>query len=1164
MNDRTREDDFLLELSGAIADGETIDWESIEASAPSDEALARIRRLQLVEQVVHTHGALEPEGEREDAPDLPAGSRVGHYEVVGHLGRGGMGVVYRARDLVLQREVALKTPLLRGEHKPAQRERFLREARSTSRLAHPGIVPVFEAFEHEGRPWIAMELVEGDNLHGLLQRGKRFELEVLLRHLESLADALAAAHEAGILHRDIKPSNVIVGRDGRSRLTDFGLARHRVAGRSPASESSTDPGSLTTRGVLIGTPAYMSPERLLGREVDGRSDIYSLGALFYEICTGQGVARATDRGEVIDKVLHEDPRPITEFVPELPAELDRIVRKCLRKEPDERYQNAGALRAELRSLRRSLDEITVPMRRPAPRRRRARRKLVLAIASVAFLVAVVTSWTYVRRPPPMGERVSVAVFPFVDSTGESDGALRATMVADLVAVNLESSRLLRAMGPHCLSTMVGRAVEPGAAPATTRALASAAAVDYVASGTLYKEDEAYVAIVQAEPIGDAERIPSFKHRAPSLDALAEKLAGELRRDLPGASTLLVLRDVAPGLADVTSASEEALLAFEEGRLARAEGRLGAAIERFEQAVRIDPEFCRGHVRLAEALREAGYGTRTRETAARALELRPPEDDPETRRLALLVTLIHARAFHRWEDAATAARRLVELEPDEPRAGVDLALALEDAGRTAEAIEEIGRAVELEPDNPRHRLVRAGLLARAEGRGEDALREARLAERLFASIESDEGVAAASAASGQAFFELGRYDEAVAAFDEALRRYEQIGREVLAAEAELGAALALTQQGHPTAAAERLDGAAEIARRAGSLVTLARARTRQGLAGFGSGAFGEAESSLREAIDLARRLDSDRLLWTPLFNLGSMLSYVGRLDEAEHLIEESIAAAGRLDKREWETVARLLGADIAYQRGELDDAIVAYRAVLESGAGRLPTEDTAWAHLGLAEILDRRGRYDEALVQAELGIDEFDVHSLPVLAGYGRARRAEILARLGRGDAANDELDTLAALLEEEDVLADLSGRVAVARAAVAFESGRYDDALAEARRALDQRLSVPAIEVPASVIASEAAVALGRVTEAVELGARAVTIDRAPPAETTHARVALAEALLAAGETERARQIAVVAREEAERMGLQRAGERARVLLERVETRPVPSQKRVGAGQESR
>ncbi len=278
--------------------------------------------------------------------------RIGHYEIVHEIGRGGMGIVYKARDLVLHRDVALKTPITSGHLNPRQRRRFLREARAASQLSHPGIVTVYEVFEHDESPWIAMEYVDGDSLAAVISSGNRLPVQQVLEFQETLAGALHAAHSKGVLHRDIKPSNILIGCDGRARIGDFGLARRLFFSDSEIQSGSHNTKTLTMDGAVLGTLAYMSPEQVLGRQLDQRSDIYSLGVVFYEMCTGTRLFAGSGDGEIIDSVLHHTPEPASTSNDEIPPDLDRIIQRCLDKRPERRFTSAGELCSNLQVLRR--------------------------------------------------------------------------------------------------------------------------------------------------------------------------------------------------------------------------------------------------------------------------------------------------------------------------------------------------------------------------------------------------------------------------------------------------------------------------------------------------------------------------------------------------------------------------------------------------------------------------------------------------------------------------------------------------------------------------------------------------------------------------------------------------------------------------------------------
>ena len=284
--------------------------------------------------------------------------RLGPYEVLGPIGAGGMGEVYRARDTRLGREVAIKVLPAERLSDPHRRARFVQEARAASALNHPHIVTIHEIESAEGVDFIVMELVPGETLAHRLRHGA-LPVDEALRIAIPLADALATAHAAGIVHRDLKPGNVMVTPDGVVKVLDFGLAKlvHEDTAGSDERTATAPPDAvpLSRPGAVTGTVGYMSPEQASGGNVDARSDIFSFGTVLYEMVTGRRAFAGTSSADTLAAVVRDQPKPPSELVPDVPKELERIILHCLRKEPGRRFQHMVDVKVELQELKEESD-----------------------------------------------------------------------------------------------------------------------------------------------------------------------------------------------------------------------------------------------------------------------------------------------------------------------------------------------------------------------------------------------------------------------------------------------------------------------------------------------------------------------------------------------------------------------------------------------------------------------------------------------------------------------------------------------------------------------------------------------------------------------------------------------------------------------------------------
>ena len=339
--------------------------------------------------------------------NLTSGSRLGSYEVLGSLGSGGMGEVYRAKDGRLSREVALKVLPVEVSSDPESRARFEREARVLATLNHPNIVTVYAVEDFDGRQVIAMELVQGRSLRDLIP-ADGLPLERVLGLGAQIAAAVAAAHRHGIVHRDLKPANVMVAPQDHVKVLDFGLAKFRE-GQSVGADTILPTKEITDQGRIMGTVSYMSPEQAEGRQVDERSDVFSLGVLLYEMASGERPFKGDTSLSVLSAILRDTPRPITEIKPTLPRDLARIVRRCLVKDADERYQSAADVKNDLEDLRQSM--LSGAFDAPPPARGAASwPRWWIAAAGVLLAAGASAGWMMSR--PPVAMASSTPAFTF--------------------------------------------------------------------------------------------------------------------------------------------------------------------------------------------------------------------------------------------------------------------------------------------------------------------------------------------------------------------------------------------------------------------------------------------------------------------------------------------------------------------------------------------------------------------------------------------------------------------------------------------------------------------------------------------------------------------------------------------------------------------------------
>jgi serine/threonine protein kinase/Tfp pilus assembly protein PilF len=890
--------------------------------------------------------------------------RLSHYRIVQQIGAGGMGVVYRAHDEHLDRDVALKVLPHSMVGDERTRQRFRKEALALAKLSHPNIGAIYEFGNDAGVDFLVMELISGLSLDAKLSGGALLEKDVLRLGMQ-LADGLDAAHSQGIVHRDLKPGNIRLTVDGWIKILDFGIAQF-AANKGDSAETVT----LTQHDAIMGTVAYMSPEQIRGQRADVRSDIYSTGVVLYEMATGKRPFADRSGPQLVSAILETPPSPPSSRNHSISPALESIIVKALDKEPDRRYQSARELRVDLERLSSGV----VPVQ-PA----QSRWRLHFAIAAVVLLLVgiglLITKTQFPKKPTvaqinaaSSSQRRSVAVLGFRNLSGKPDNAWLSTALSEMLTTELAAGEQLRTIPGENVTRMKSDLALPEAdsyARDTLKQIYDRLGSDLVVLGSYVESGDGIRLDFRMQDAVGGETLLTFSENGKSSELLnlVSRTGTDLRAKLALAS--ITPGEVAGVLATLPSSADATRL-YSQGLEKLRVFDSQSARELLQKAVEADPKYALAHAALSRAWSAMGYDAHAADEAKKAFDL--SNNLPRESRLSIEAR--YRETARQWPRVIEIYRALWNFFPDNLDYGLQLARAQVSAGLPNDAAATVDQMRALpapQRDDPRIDLT-DGLVADHKSDFQRALRVSEIAAAKARKQRSQLVLADALHQQGWAAERLGKPDVAETLLKECQEIYESVGD-------RRGAATAITLRGDNLYDRGDFPGALsafrqtlDVFRSIGAEVDVARALNSIGNVLYDNGKLEEAKDQYEQSLAIYQRLGDKVGIAGGLGNLANVYDSMGDLGAARKKQQETLAAFREVGDRRGEASTLNNLGNVQAELGDLAAAKASFEQSIAVQQQIGYTRSRAFSLTGLADLLREQDKTAEARKAAEEALE----------------------------------------------------------------------------------------------------------------------------------------------------------------------------------------------------